>query len=134
MTDKLDIEGIRELAEKATDGPWKAYTQKQWEAGISFFDGNDDSFVFPVESEPEDAAYITAANPQFMLNLLTEIDRLRGDNDALRGAAKPALRWMKDWVSDPICECEYGHTCGLTEREDEIKRLDEILNKGVSDE
>jgi len=108
MTDKLDIEGIRELAEKATDGPWKAYTQKQWEAGISFFDGNDDSFVFPVESEPEDAAYITAANPQFMLNLLTEIGRLNAvpcyrswmlDADGFGGSSCAD----DDYVNDPLC-------------------------------
>ena len=124
MTDKLDIEGIRELAEKATDGPWKAYTQKQWEAGISFFDGNDDSFVFPVESEPEDAAYITAANPQFMLNLLTEIDRLRGDNDALREWMQGARHMKHCMMLDSYDERAIKCTC----------KLDELLNKGVSDE
>jgi len=78
---------------------------------------------------------IIIENPALIMNEAADkLEAAERENDALRDAAKPALRWMKDWVSDPICECEYGHTCGLTEREDEIKRLDEILNKGVSDE
>ena len=42
----------------------------------------------------------------------------------LESAAKIAAHWMKDWLDQHCCECEYGHTCGRNERQ---KELDQIL-------
>ncbi|MCD2760245.1 ead/Ea22-like family protein [Pseudomonas aeruginosa] len=78
MTDHAEL---RRLSEVATPGEWRTG------------DGDDSlpdcvlSGEFVVcEHAGGDVDYIAAANPKTVLALLDEIDRLKAENDALRGA------------------------------------------------
>ena len=69
---------LRRLAEAATPGPWGSSGSQAWDT-----DGN---LVAAVRDHSElvdrpDAAYIAAVDPQTILGLLDEIDRLRLSDD-----------------------------------------------------
>lgn len=36
-------------------------------------------------------------------------------------------KWMREWVAEGMCECEYGHACGKTERQRELAQMDAAL-------
>ena len=82
MTDK--IEALREKAKAATSGPWEAAT---------FVDNRDSgSDHHTCKVTPQRGVYGSlferdaAASPDVILSLLSELDRLRSSNEAMRKA------------------------------------------------
>jgi hypothetical protein len=74
---------LRELAEKATSGPWEFigvdYSQRIWcdevTAGGKSLMGNE--CYYPWVPPVDDMQYIAAANPAAILELLDEVERLK---------------------------------------------------------
>jgi hypothetical protein len=46
---------------------------------------------------------------------------------AVEKHSAPLIKLWQEMLDDPICECEYGHTCGLNERRTELRKLREVL-------
>ena len=42
-------------------------------------------------------------------------------------AAQPLINAWDDWLSDPMCDCEYDHVCGLNQRKAELAALQSLL-------
>jgi len=42
-------------------------------------------------------------------------------------AAQPLINAWDDWLSDPMCDCEYEHVCGLNQRKAELAALQSLL-------
>ncbi|WP_225002151.1 ead/Ea22-like family protein [Pseudomonas aeruginosa] len=86
MTDHAEL---RRLAKAATPGPW------EYQATLKILAADMTSIVLIALSHAnyrEDEAnsrLIAAANPKTILALLDEIDRLKAENEVLRGALKP---------------------------------------------
>ncbi len=86
MTDHAEL---RRLAKAATPGPW------EYQAPLKILAADKTSIVLIALSHAnyrEDEAnsrLIAAANPKTILAMLDEIDRLKAENEALRGALKP---------------------------------------------
>ena len=61
----IDIGQIKELAQKATSGPWHVYTYTiddvSFESGIQM--GNDTFFISNDYVDPNNLAYMAAVNP-----------------------------------------------------------------------
>ena len=51
----------------------------------------------------------------------------------LREAAKLGANWMKWWLDNSECECEGAHVCGHSERENELKAINEALKESDDD-
>lgn len=97
MTDHAEL---RRLAKAATPGPWTLYVPEDYQGpeelpgyGVECAEGR--AIVWGA-LEPEtgcqfdrDAEFIAAANPKTVLAVLDDIDRLKAENEALRGALKP---------------------------------------------
>lgn len=49
-------------------------------------------------------------------------------NDLL-SAAKTGAKWMRWWLEQDECECEYGHTCGKLERMCELEQMEAAIAK-----
>lgn len=49
----------------------------------------------------------------------------------LLAACQTAEKWMAWWLSDCMCECEGGHTCGRTEREAELQNLRAVIQRAT---
>jgi hypothetical protein len=47
----------------------------------------------------------------------------------LLSAAKTGAKWMRWWLEQNECECEYGHTCGKTERMRELEEMEAAIAK-----
>jgi hypothetical protein len=86
----IDTKKLRELAEAATQpSPWSV---KRTPGGRHRTDEADQFNVLDVDGmwvakvgpAPHDAAFIAAANPQTVIALLDEIERLRAIEDAAR--------------------------------------------------
>lgn len=86
----IDTTTLREIAEAATQGAWvwrEPSQSPQWGDRGPDLTGEGDRLVLSAVSgddganlyvDAKDAEYITATNPQTVLALLDEIDRLRG--------------------------------------------------------
>ncbi|MDI2345926.1 ead/Ea22-like family protein [Pseudomonas aeruginosa] len=99
MTDHAEL---RRLAKAATPGPWTLYVPEDYQGpeelpgyGVECAEGR--AIVWGA-LEPEtgcqfdrDAEFIAAANPKAILALLDEIDRLKAENEALRGALQAVV-------------------------------------------
>lgn len=77
----VDTKKLRELAEAATPGPW-IVSDKDVFSAITVGSSKTDVCTFDIyEHRPdecaEDAAFVAAANPQTVIALLDEIERLR---------------------------------------------------------
>ena len=44
-------------------------------------------------------------------------------------AAKVGAKWMRWWLEQNECECEYGHTCGRKERQHELEQIERAIEK-----
>lgn len=103
-----DTNELRRLAQRATPGPWEAEGQ----GGIQM-DGTRDAYVIYSEgvrsiasvrlisdrqARGNTAAYIAAANPATVLELLDELDRLRIEVARLKGAEMglQPLKWCSE--------------------------------------
>ena len=77
----IDTTKLRELAQKATPGPWTQWEGRGWvHAGTPEANGQicrTDCGDFSDAQEIKNAEYIAAANPATVLALLDELDRLR---------------------------------------------------------
>lgn len=81
----LDLFKLREIAEKATEGPWEHREQEAWgeiydEISIQPVQEIDDSEEAHVSCAPlneTDAAHIAAFDPPTVLALIDEVERLR---------------------------------------------------------
>ncbi len=85
---------LKELAEKATPGPWSHEeidpTDPEWGACEVFTEGRD-TFVATHVCRVNDAAYIAAANPAEILELIAQLEDAQGEIRALR-ATEAGLR------------------------------------------
>ena len=97
MTD-INVDELREKAEKATPGPWVAGEPQLWGdndtpqaavlAGgspITWDDHGGEVF------DPVNAEFIAAANPQTVLSLLDEVERLRSTLLRIHGYVQGAV-------------------------------------------
>jgi len=110
-----ELAEIRDLAEKATPGPWEdvaACLECPREVGIS----------------RQDLAYIAAANPKTVLALLDEVKRLREEVARLDKESDWFIEyiWNKDIFRCPMpegykCEHKFKHICCLDSEETEIR-------------
>ncbi|HHX4272514.1 TPA: ead/Ea22-like family protein [Pseudomonas aeruginosa] len=99
MSDRAEL---RRLAKAATPGPWTLYAPEDYQGpeelpgyGVECAEGR--AIVWGA-LEPEtgcqfdrDAEFIAAANPKTVLALLDEIDGLKAEKDALRGALQAVV-------------------------------------------
>jgi hypothetical protein len=42
-------------------------------------------------------------------------------------AAKKGAAWMRWWLNHSECDCETAHTCGLPERQRELREMEEAI-------
>ncbi|HEJ3365170.1 TPA: ead/Ea22-like family protein [Pseudomonas aeruginosa] len=109
MTDHAEL---RRLAKAATPGPWVTDAQKngaifniESESGdmcIAMSQENPAPTRLEInEQRRANAEWIAAANPKTILALLDEIDRLKAENEALRGAVEQ-LAEMLNSIHVPI--------------------------------
>jgi hypothetical protein len=42
-------------------------------------------------------------------------------------AAKKGAEWMRWWIAQGGCECESGHSCGLSERKKELEEIEAAI-------
>lgn len=80
---------LRKAAEAATPGPWFATDGVVWEIIQPTYDSGTPEQSKIADTNPQDAAYIAAANPQAILALLDERDALTARVVALEKALKP---------------------------------------------
>ncbi len=106
MTDHAEL---RRLAKAATPGPWRVQTGCSWRR-IGTDSGDGDVLrpcTHPHDGWPdivapaENLKYIASANPQAILALLDELDRLKAENEVLRGALKQFAEMLKS-INVPI--------------------------------
>ncbi len=45
----------------------------------------------------------------------------------LLAAAKTGAQWMRWWLDQDECECEYGHSCGKIARMAELKEIERAI-------
>lgn len=113
-----DIEKLRELAEKATKGPWKTHlvdsrcVYADAEHIASTVDSDDSSL-----REENDAAYIAAANPSAVIELLDELTRLRAQVERMWETEAVALEIITEEVRNFGCPWpafyDAGKCCGF---------------------
>ncbi|EMN8778378.1 ead/Ea22-like family protein [Pseudomonas aeruginosa] len=88
MTDHAEL---RRLAEAATPGPWEYQAplkvlaaDRTWIVLIALSHAN-------CREDKANSRFIAANNPKTVLALLDEIDRLKAENEALRGALQAVV-------------------------------------------
>jgi hypothetical protein len=42
-------------------------------------------------------------------------------------AAKKGAEWMRWWIEQAECDCESGHSCGLSERKKELEEIEAAI-------
>jgi len=52
---------------------------------------------------------------------------------SLLDAARIAAKWMEWWLAETECECEYGHTCGKIQRENELRQIKAAILEAEND-
>ena len=67
-----DHQHLRELAQKATPGPWELAGGNEWLSPLGIDVGSEDESNFPT-LRSRDAEFIAAANPATILSLLDEL-------------------------------------------------------------
>ncbi|EAM6079968.1 ead/Ea22-like family protein [Salmonella enterica subsp. enterica] len=94
----IDKRALREVAEKATKGPWEMEQENIWftdEDGytkhLAYVEQGDD-----VDDNHYNTAYIAAANPATMLALLDENIQLQREKDAIEAVALALRDDMRD--------------------------------------
>ncbi|OPA56531.1 ead/Ea22-like family protein [Pseudomonas aeruginosa] len=138
----MDTNKLKELAERATPGPWVVDAQQsgaifniESESGdlcIAMSQENPASTRLEMnEQRRVNAEFIAAANPQAILALLDEIDRLKAENEALRGALQAVqaevdgnLRPLTRDLVNMVSGLKNGsHPNDIYEHCDEIERI-----------
>ncbi len=86
MTDHAELRRLAGEAIGRSESEW--YVVR----GLSHVRDGEDNFICDTcEDEPILASYVATANPKTVLALLDEIDRLKAENDALRGALQAVV-------------------------------------------
>lgn len=97
----IDKERLKKLAQAATPGPWvkgapgEVHTSNYKVDGQVMCDHIASGFGCG-SSDPDDAAFVAAANPETVLALLAEIERLSGRVTTLEKYEDECLRLMRD--------------------------------------
>lgn len=81
MTTHPKLEKLKELAGRATPGPWRACITDENEHGPIYKIGSDDEDC--ELNHANDAAYVAAANPQTVQALVTVIEKQRAALQAI---------------------------------------------------
>ncbi|HEJ2268217.1 TPA: ead/Ea22-like family protein [Pseudomonas aeruginosa] len=129
MTDHAEL---RRLAEEATPGPWGRdglyiHTTRK-EGGTTYVETwNTLAGIL----RKENAEFVATANPKTVLALLDEIDRLKAENDALRGSLQAVeaevdgnLRPLTRDLVNMVSGLKNGsHPNDIYEHCDEIERI-----------
>ena len=109
MTDR---EELRKLAEAATPGPWDCYRPHPNYRAYSVdrvmpggYLGEDVATTGDVHAE-KNGAYIAAANPAAVLDLLDQLNAAESKLAAVREIHSPAW-WYDEFCDDPSCEQEH---------------------------
>ncbi|ENT2996962.1 ead/Ea22-like family protein [Salmonella enterica] len=96
----IDKRALREVAEKATQGPWEMEQENIW---FTDEDGYTKHLAYVEQGDDVDdkqdhynTAYIAAANPATMLALLDENIQLHREKDAIEGVALVLRDDMRD--------------------------------------
>lgn len=112
----MTTERLRELAVRATKGPWEVRRYPGFEGkGEWFWIQGDGGGNLADDLEADDAAYIAAANPTAILSLLDELDALR----KAAGEARSELRAVVSFTLDErvaLREQEIRSISGVIER------------------
>lgn len=100
----MDLAKLKELAQKATPGPWMECGHEQDGCACGMVYAGRVPAVCTVETDSpvegvqrgreekrHDARYIAAAHPQTVLGLIAEVERLRDENDMLRAEVERRL-------------------------------------------
>lgn len=107
----MDTNKLKELAERATPGPWVVDAQQsgaifniESESGdlcIAMSQENPASTRLEMnEQRRVNAEFIAAANPQAILGLIAEVERLRADTSSMRGSLNAYSKSTKKLVKD----------------------------------
>jgi hypothetical protein len=102
----MSIEAIKKALKKVYIGEW--YISGVKTNGLSVVHNAADSSMFGITAETFEAEYICAANPFAVTDLISEIDRLQRENEALREALTPFSR-----VADMSNKFPSGGTVGV---------------------
>ncbi len=101
----IDTTQLRELAQKASPGPW--YTSAPSEHAV-WYDIKDGRYLIADTSsgftDDGNAEYIAAANPATVLALLNELDRLRTIEAAASNLAKVKGRHNSEIAMNQLLE------------------------------
>ncbi|MBM2781856.1 hypothetical protein [Pseudomonas aeruginosa] len=117
-----DINKLRELAVRALP-----FAPGEWfvENGIDQVRDCANDFVCETgEDEPIKASFIAAANPQAILGLIEEVEKLRADTSSMRGSLNANSKCMKKLIKDG--------TRAAKER-DRLRAENEALRKIISE-
>ncbi|MCS8361542.1 ead/Ea22-like family protein [Pseudomonas aeruginosa] len=138
MTDHAEL---RRLAKAATPGPWSCNRHWAIVGGptLEFTNGAAQQQIAMAcwqswmreEELRNNAAFMAAANPKTILALLDEIDRLKAENEALRGALQAVqaevdgnLRPLTRDLVNMVSGLKNGsHPNDIYEHCDEIERI-----------
>jgi hypothetical protein len=107
MTSKeIDLDALEKAALAASPGPWEYAEDKYVNRRVQTVGGKPDYVVWPYEAtcvSEEDGAYIAAANPAVVLELIRRLreaeSELAGANAAVaeaRANDMTAMRWLAD--------------------------------------
>ena len=106
---------VKELAEKATPGPWKSYKgftppQSNDFCRLESMNAKSESIVGYIFDEPEckggcDSEFIAAANPEFIIKLIEDWEQMRNELTNIR-TAPPAMpdELNSCWVCDEFID------------------------------
>ena len=108
----MNIEELKRLADAATPGPWNI---RPYVHGIGC--GVDGMFQVCHHASARDAAYIAAANPAAMLELIRQ-------RDELLASLKEARELVEDWGAYAPAYMQEKH-----DLEGDLSRLDAVISK-----
>ena len=124
----MNIEELKRLAEAATPGPWEAWQVGDYpplftvstEDRLGLFTTTteaENETEFAAVFQDEDAAYIAAANPAAVLELIQQ-------RDELLAALKDAREMVSDWAGYASPYFQEKHDI-----DGDLKKLDEAIAK-----
>lgn len=127
----IDKEDLRRLAQAATPGPWKVVKDHRWpgvHGGDVILGGSFCDYSVP---DDEDEAFIAAANPATVIELLDEIERLRTENEAvwLDGYKAACALLAKGEDEDPYGIGSMCSWCAEEIAKDLLLRVDEARRR-----
>lgn len=117
---KTKIEELKRLAEAATPGPWFAAISSNMNNSVHVSMG----IICDTGKNIDDAAFIAAANPAAVLELIAEVERVTKQREELLAALKGARDSIAGWGEYAPVYFQEKH--GLVK---ELYDLDEFIAK-----